>query len=518
MTSAALFINYLYDICPSYTEQKVAWYIHSGKQHGLTDCIDLALKYDIVITPDSSSNDYVELQKLSDNGTVVIILDHHEAKEISPATNVHTINNQLCDYKNKYLSGVGVVWQFCRYLDKRLDFHYADQYLDLVATGLHGDMMSMLSIETAHLIKKGFNMKNIKNPFILGMYHHNQYSIGDYITPMGASFYIIPLLNAICRSGTAEEKQIVFKSMLKFLANKKVLSTKRGHKLGEEELLVDQAIRICVNVKNRQTRAEEAGLELLEGKIAAEDMLQHKVLLFLLEPGQVDPNIRGLIANKLMAKYQRCCCVLTKTQISNEDIPPWEESSGEIYYAGSARAYSASGLTNFKDICEEIDGVRYAQGHQGAFGLAINEDAIDNFLQITDTLLAHLPAEPVYTVDYSWSPQTICHQAILDIADMDMFWGQDFPEPFVLIENVDLTPKNLKLMKSNTLKICLPNGIDIIKFRATEEEIEELTAAANQGAHMNIVCRCNKNEWNWQVNPQLIAVDYEFITTSGWIF
>jgi hypothetical protein len=42
-------------------------------------------------------------------------------------------------------------------------------------------------------------------------------------------------------------------------------------------------------------------------------MLNHKALLFMLEPGEVNAGIRGLIANKFMAKYQRPCCILTKT-------------------------------------------------------------------------------------------------------------------------------------------------------------------------------------------------------------
>ena len=106
-------------------------------------------------------------------------------------------------------------------------------------------------------------------------------------TSMGAAFFIVPFINAITRSGTSEEKHLIFKSMLNFQAFKQIPSNKRGHKLGETELLVLQAIRTATNVKNRQTRAEEAGLELLENMIEKNHMLNHKILLFLLEPGQV---------------------------------------------------------------------------------------------------------------------------------------------------------------------------------------------------------------------------------------
>ena len=99
--------------------------------------------------------------------------------------------------------------------------------------------------------------------------------------------------------------------MLKHEAFKELPSTKRGHKLGETEKVVEQAIRIATNVKARQTKAQDAGMEKIEQMIEDQDLLSHKVLLFLLEPGEIDKNIAGLIANKIMAKYQRPVCILT---------------------------------------------------------------------------------------------------------------------------------------------------------------------------------------------------------------
>ena len=59
------------------------------------------------------------------------------------------------------------------------------------------------------------------------------------------------------------------------------MTTNEDDKVGETERLVDQAIRTCTNVKNRQTRAEEAGIALLEKRIKENNMPDHKVLLFL---------------------------------------------------------------------------------------------------------------------------------------------------------------------------------------------------------------------------------------------
>ena len=289
-TSAALLINYLYDIFPAWVQNKLSWFMHSGKQLGLSDFpIEQAKDIKLFLIPDASSNDYEYHKQLKDMGKDIIILDHHEAEKISEDAII--INNQLCDYKNKFMSGVGVVWQFCRYIDKKLGVNFANDYLDLVALGMDADMMSMTSTETKHLILKGF--KQVKNPFFAAMVDKNSYSMKNKITPIGVAFYVAPFVNSAVRSGTIEEKELIFKSMLKFHAFEKILSNKRGHRPGEMEQLYVQAVRTATNVKNRQTRAQDAGLNFLENMIIEQNLLDNKVLLFLLKPGDIDRNIAG---------------------------------------------------------------------------------------------------------------------------------------------------------------------------------------------------------------------------------
>lgn len=134
-------------------------------------------------------------------------------------------------------------------------------------------MMSLRSFETRYLITKGFKKENIKNPFIGYMIDKNSFPLSkaDYVsanidtacTSIGAAFFIVPFVNAVTRSGTIEEKYLLFNSMLNHKAFEKVLSNKRGHKLGEKEKLILQAIRTVTNVKSRQTRAEDKGMEIL---------------------------------------------------------------------------------------------------------------------------------------------------------------------------------------------------------------------------------------------------------------
>ena len=285
--------------------------------------------------------------------------------------------------------------------------------------------MSLKSIETKHIITKGFRTENIKNPFIYGMAEKNSYSLGNKITPIGAAFYIVPFINSMVRSGTLEEKEILFKSMLKSEAFKEILSNKRGHKLGEMEKLVDQALRTATNVKNRQTREQDKGMALVEDLIEKNNMMEHKVLLFLLEPGQIDPNIAGLIANKIMAKYQRPTLMLTKHKIidnGHQSVVNGETlfvtGGEEIIYQGSARGYSKSGIDNFKDICQETGVIEYAEGHQNAFGIGIKEQNINEFIRLTDKALANMESEPLYYVDYIFKGVDVKPKVILEIAEL----------------------------------------------------------------------------------------------------
>ena len=130
----------------------------------------------------------------------MLVLDHHDAAKISEYAIV--INNQLSNYPNKELSGAGVAWQFCRYIDKLLGINNAEKYRDLVALGLDADMMSLRSIETKHLI--GTGLASPHNPFIVKMAQRNDYSLKGKLTPIGVAFYIAPFVNAMTRSGSVE--------------------------------------------------------------------------------------------------------------------------------------------------------------------------------------------------------------------------------------------------------------------------------------------------------------------------
>ena len=354
----------------------------------------------------------------------------------------------------------------------------------------------MLSIETKHLIWKGFKEENIHNPFIAGMINKNNFSLNksDYkssiglaCSPMGAAFFIIPFINAITRSGTMEEKDLIFKSMLSKYAFEILPSTKRGHKEGDTESIVEQALRVVTNVKNRQSKAEEEGMALLEKKIEEDEMLRYPTLIFTLEPNQIDRNIAGLVANRLANRYQRSCLVLTRVNSINP-----ETNQLENHYMGSGRGFSMDGPSRFKEQCLETGLLDFGAGHLGAFGLSLDERNLDDFKKELNKQFADAASELTYYVDYCFNENdTNISDKILTIADMNDYWGKDLDRAMVGMEFIS-DPSKFKVMAKGTLKFDLNNGISIIKFGGTEEEIELFS---NKQVKVKAYCKCNKNEW-----------------------
>ena len=489
-TSFAVFMNYLNNLFPAFVQNNIVYKTHKGKSHGI-DIDEIPKDTKLVIALDASSNEYEIHQKLREAGMDVLIIDHHEATEVSPDACV--INNQLCDYPNKSLSGVGMVYKFCCYLDQLLGADHADKYLDLVALGMIADMMDLRYFETKHLIQLG--CENIRSPFIKMMMARNEYSIKGQLTPFTVGFYIAPYINAVARVGTQEETLLLAESMLEYRAYEQIPSTKRGCS-GQTESRVEQACRTANNVRNRQNKARDVSTEFVDKLIETNNLLDNKILVVQAPKANgLDTNITGLIGNQTSAKYQHPVLILNER---NHD--------GEIWWEGSARGLSDSELTNFKEFLINTGLVEYAEGHPNAFGVGIKDQNIQKIIEFTNEKLKDIDFRPIYWVDFIYKSDTLNPNTILTIGQYNYLWGQSLDKPKIAIEDINITPNNVQVMKGPSLKFTI-NGIEYIKFKAAEEEIKLFQD--NAIVNITIVGECDINTWGGVERPQIIIVDYE---------
>ena len=500
-TASAALVNYIYKVFPSAMDL-LSIQLHEGKEHGIEEkWLEeiVANEYKLVICPDASSNDYNQHKFLKDNGIDVLVLDHHDAEEVSE--NAIIINNQLSDYPNKTLSGVGVVYKFCSKIDELMKIKEADTILDLVSLGMIADMMDMRNFETKHLIQKG--LTRIENPFFKALVERQAYSIGETVTPIGVAFYIAPLINATIRVGTQNEKEVMFKAMLNHCAYDMIPSTKRGEK-GKTEAVVVQAVRNATNVRNRQKKARDNGFEYVEQIIAANNLDKNKIIVVQVSE-DLDKNLTGLIANQLMAKYQKPVLLVRETD--------------EGLLQGSARGYDKSELKDLKSFLLESGFMEYAEGHAAAMGVGIYKDKVNALVDYSNTVLANYDFSACYDVDYEYMSNDFKAQDIVDIGSMKSLWGKGIDEAMVVIKGIKITSNNITLMSANknpTIKITLQNGTSLIKFGASQAEFESLKSSGY--TEIDVIGTCAINEWQGMITPQILIKDYEVVGKQDYYF
>ena len=465
---------------------------HTNKAHGIIpETVPSDVK--LVIAPDSSSNEFDIHKELHEKGIDVLVIDHHNTTHYSEHACV--INNQMDDYPTKSLSGVGMVYKFCSYLDSLLQVNYADQYLDLVALGILADVMDLRDFETRYLVDTG--LANVRNPFLRGMVAKQDFQLKGKLTPHGVSFYIAPGVNAITRVGTVEEKLMLFESMLEYRAYEQIPSTKRGCK-GQMETRVEQACRNCTNIRNRQNKARDASLEIIERLIEEKNLLENQVLAVKLEgKNESNRNITGLIANQIMGRYQRPVLILNRT-VHDED-----PDNVYVTWDGSGRNANGTDLTNFQEFLNESGYFEFAEGHDNAFGVSIRDEHFADFIKYANEKLKDVDFTPKYTPDVIYFANMVHGSEILKLADLGHIWGQGVEEPTVVITDVKVDKSNLNLFGS-TLKIALPSdeGISLVKFRSSNEEYESLYSDLGC-VTINVVGNCSRNT-GWDDKPQII--------------
>ena len=507
--------------CDGYTSSSILWLyckhlfpnanfefrVHEHKEHGLNDTIDWVeekTRWDLIICPDSSSYDVEEHIRLGELGIDCLILDHHDQAYdengkpiVSTAPNTVVINNQLSpNYTNKSLCGAGVVYKFCEVLDKILGIQQAQEYLDLAALGEIADVMDRTTSETNYIMLEG--LKHIKNKGFQLLLDSQKFSLKEKatypyegLTPIDIAFYIAPLINAITRVGTIQDKQALFYCFID--PDHEMPSTKRGAKDGDIELAGEQTVRVGKNAKSRQDKIKEKAMDIIDFKIQKNGLLDNNILLIELNDyDNIPQEMTGLVAMNVVSKYHKPCLIGRRN------------SNGEI--AGSARSDgNFAGLPSLKVFLEQSGFFNYAAGHDNAFGHSINENKVDNFINYANTQLKSEDFENCYTVDYILNANNNNKDLIASLAEHPEYFGNHIDEIKFIVTNIPLS--NIFVMGANkdSIKISY-NDVDYIRFK-DQDFIEQVIN--NRASLLTIYGRANINTFAGKTTIQIFCDDYE---------
>lgn len=383
---------------------RVSYGINQGKEHGIAN-LDLSLLdgIDVLWIVDSIETKLFPYEKVLESGVKhIIITDHHlvskSMQKQMERTGQITLVSSAVDYPNPALSGSATTWKLCAYMDwVELD-DYSDDLVDLASTGLIADMVDVgvESLENRYICAKGFN--NQVNPAlkkINGSYEFNSGAV---------SFGIAPLINAANRLSENE------KAMELFLSEDSKEITK----------LVNE-LRSCKEYQNIEIADVMPELEA-----QAESQMDKKVMFFFVE---TNAEVKGLIGNKLLEKYQRPVVVLSNRMEVDEETG----EVGKHEYFGSARAV---GVKDFKKYVDDT-GMVGSGGHENAFGLWFDADVLEDFKNALEEALKDVEFIQETTVDIQINQEQITDDLIRQIKMLNRISGQGWPQISVMVSGIE---------------------------------------------------------------------------------
>lgn len=493
ITSSSIMYQYIKEINP---QSQITPFFHRGKAHGLTEEIMEQISssdVDFVIVPDAGSNDLKSIELLKAMGIDVLIIDHHEVEEITPHGIL--INNQLKEneYSNKNLVGAGLVLRFCEAVDTKLNKPVARKFYDLAAIGQIGDGSNISENEVRNMVFKG--LSNIQNKFVRTVLEDMVEDI-DNIAPKNLSFSIIPLINAVVRVGTLQEKEDLFRAInyiddgdtITVVKRRKNKTTGKFDKFDVEQSFQEFVYDACKKIKARQKSLTDKVLASLNGNINNDG----GIAIAILDTTEYAP-ITGLVATKISSKYQKPTLLLQKIEKTNNN-------KTEVFYAGSGRGNTKI-LKSLKDWCNNTGLVEFAQGHANAFGLKINEDKFDKFIEATKNVETE---EFVYEVDAQIKEKPDCG-LIIDVVNNQKIFGGQASEPLIAFTNIKVN-KSFIRQRGSMLKF-FDSGVEFVMYGAPSGLFESLTNNFDSYVEMDFVGRASSNSWGGRMTAQLILED-----------
>ena len=463
-TSGAIILNLLKLIQRG---QEINFVLHPNKEHGIV-LEDIPEDVDLLIVPDAGSSQKTEHLKLLENGTKIIVLDHHEMVNDMDygqyQDNIVIINSQEENYPNHALSGAGVALKFSQAYCERYGVPFPNKLYALAACGIIADVMDIGDLENKQIVTTGLRYLR-EHLFLYQLIQDTHYNNDDpEPTIKDIGWVIGPNINAIIRLGTQEQKNMIFKSLVSPMLL--VPSSKRGEE-DQEVPVYQEAVRLCKNAKKRQTTAVDKSIRIIESELQIKDT--DRAIVYVDEDQELTFELSGLIANKLLSQYNRPVILLRHFRQGNID---------EL--RGSARGKSVEGLDNLKETLSELTGVQKAEGHAFAFGVGVDKDMLSEFKQHLDLALSSVDFNVnLYLVDLIAKYNEL-NIPMAEITAREDIWGHGVDKPVALLTDIPTDKYDFMGNEQQHLKI------DCGKFDVLLFNVPELTEQLGQGQKFDL--------------------------------
>lgn len=469
ITSTTIIYRYMKLLNPKWD---IKILLHMGKQRGLDDielfnrCLNEPRP--LLIIPDSGTNDYEQVKTLTELGTTVIVLDHHNLT--TPIEQGILINCQVGKV-DKHGSGAMVTHHFCRALDIEFGTKYANKFVDLASLSIMSDGCDIKSMQNRTYMYYGImgGLNRINNKFLKLML--TELLKEDYLQK-DINFTLVPKINSVCRGDNQSLKQDMICSFCG-IYNK------------DEEKLLDTLSQMRTAHTNQQNAVKKFIKENFEEIDKSNDIIIHI-------SDQVPRTFSGLVAGRI-----KDMCDNKPTIIS------YDYKSSDISI-GSLR--SDIPLQSILNDCEYVD---WCKGHDCQAGIQFKKSNIDGIITYMNSL----------GIDYEGFKRVITSLTVKHIPnhlfgllepykrlfDSNNLTNQYHIQPFT-IYNTDI---NI-LGKGNTIKFT-KNNLDFISFFTSNDMKERLYMNVDEKVKLEIelIVELGWNEFRGRKSKQAIIQDFE---------
>lgn len=404
--------------------------IHKGKERGLQDDIlyeKIKLeKPNLVIIPDSGTNDGTRVKELLEIGIDSLIIDHHDfelEKIVENTKNSVLINCQLGNVDKKSSAGV-VVQRFLKALDIKYNVNYSNKFLDLASLSVISDSMDVTSMQNRAYLHYGIMNRRINNPFLKVLLNT---FIGDKeFTQRDISFKIVPKINSVCRSENMSLKREVISA---FLGN----TTFQTY---------EEIAELCKGQHEFQTKTCSDIVEKFTPK------LKENAKLNFLYDDCIPRAYSGLIAGKFMSVPTIVGKLINGTLVGSMRSP-----------------------IPIREIINNSGYFEFASGHSNSFGVGIKEENIKPFLDWVNSDAFNLDYTPHISVLQSYPIKSFPTRLFGLFEPYNQLWGYGLPQPTFYIQKFRIKNTDIQIMGANQRTIKWKKGaIEFIKFQCTRQD------------------------------------------------
>jgi single-stranded-DNA-specific exonuclease len=471
-SSVACMTKFLHEV---YKPENVEFYIpHRYREgYGVSKAgIDFAYRenYSLIISLDCGIKSIELIKYARDLGIDFIVCDHHlPDHNLPPAAAILNPKQPGCNYPFKDLCGCGVGFKLICALSKRLALpeDYAHKYLDLVATAIAADIVSMTD-ENRILVYYGLKKANTNpNPGIRALKHLSGVKENMLISTL--VFMIAPRINAAGRMDDARKAVQMFISdnYQQALQYAEMLHSDNTDRREADKLITEEALKLINSNTNWAGRKSTVVYQ----------SHWHK-------------GVVGIVASRLIDHFYRPTIVLTQ--------------SGD-YVAGSARSVAGFNVYEAVHQCKDLL-IGYG-GHFYAAGMTMMAENVnafqDRFEEVVCSSISDDLLIPEIAIDAEVQLKDLNTSFYNILAQMEPF-GPGNCKPVLVVKHVNDTGYS-RIVKDQHLKLSIIQ--DNLSYTGIAFNLASKFPVLQNKKPFDVVFTLDQNEWNGNTTLQMKVID-----------